>query len=794
MATSSSNIKTGLAYIELTVENNAMVRGLKAAQAKLKAFSDSITATGKKLLLIGGLIALPFAAGVNAYADFEKQMANVSTMLDEPAKYMDEYRKSIREMSIEFGEGTDTLSKGLYDILSASVDPAKALDVLAVAAKAAKGGMTDTGIAADSITTILNAFGLSADHASDVSDLLFAVVKRGKTTFAELAPSIGLVATTAATAGVSFEEFGAAIATMTRHGVRTENAVTALNAIISTFLKPSDEAAKYARTLGFEMSSAALKSEGLAEIFEKIKKLSPDDIATLFPNVRAIRGILPALKNMEGFNYDMEVMRKRGGMAEVAYQKMAATLWESMARLKQAGIQVLTVIGEALGPMVKTKTDLFVAYLKQVIEWIKAHKEVIVTVTKIGAAVTAAGALLVGFGTVLQVAAVAAGLLGGVLKTVLFVIVGGSKILWLLMAPLVLIKAGIIALGGVLGALLTPVVLVKLAIVGIVAYLLYATGVIGQVVDWVKEKFAVVSEFAKTSFQGIKDALAAGDVMLAAKIFWQSLKVAWLAGINELKQLWVTFKKWYQTVTSETFYGAISIITDAWASLKTVWINTVSFLLDIWNIFLKSLKSAWIASQAFLQKCWLDFMGMIDPSIDVEAAKKLVDDETEMKENEAQSELNNKLKESAASANQDKAAIEKERADKQAIIAQQQEADRAGIDAEASDAMKASMDALKQGKDEWKKAIDEAKAKKESGEKQSGKIGELQDKIKNAAPEVAAAHGKTEVGGTFYADALKALSSGNAAERTATATEEIKKNTRKTNQLLENNSSGLVYE
>lgn len=791
---SAANIKAGMAYIELTVENNAMVRGLKAAQAKLKAFSDSITAAGKKLLLIGSLIALPFAAGVSAYADFEKQMANVSTMLDEPAKYMDEYRKSIREMSIEFGEGTDTLSKGLYDILSASVDPAKALDVLAVSAKAAKGGMTDTGIAADSITTILNAFGLSADHATSVSDLLFAVVRRGKTTFAELAPAIGLVATTAATAGVNLEEFGAAIATMTRHGVRTENAITALNAIISTFLKPSDEAAAYAKKLGFEMSSAAIKSEGLAGVFEKIKKLSPDDIATLFPNVRAIRGILPALKNMEGFNYDMEVMRKRTGMAEVAYQKMAATLAESMARLKQAGIQVLAVIGEALAPMIKEKTDLLLSYMKQIIQWIGEHRQVIITIAKIGVAAIAAGALLMGFGMTLKVAAVAAGLLGGILKTVLFVVVGGSKILWLLMAPLSMIKTGIIALGGVLGALLTPVVLVKLAIVGIVAYLLYATGVIGQVVDWLKEKFAAVSEFAQQSFQGIKDTLAAGDMMLAAKIFWQSLKVAWLAGINELKLLWVTFKKWYQTVTSETFYGAISIITDAWASLKTVWTNTVSFLLDIWNMFIKSLKSAWITSQAFLQKCWLDFMGMIDPIIDVEAAKKLVDDETAMKEKGAQGELNNKLKESAAASNQDKAAIEKERADKQTIIAQQQEADRAGIDAEASDALKASMDALKQAKDEWKKSIDEAKAKKESGEKQSDKIGELQDRIKNAAPEVAAAQGKTEVGGTFYADALKALSSGNAAERTATATEEIKKNTKKTNQLLENNSGGLAYE
>ena len=143
--------------------------------------------------------------------------------------------------------------------------------------------MTDTGTAADAITTILNAYGMSADRAGEVSDLLFSIVKRGKTTFAELAPSIGLVATTAATAGVSTEELGAALATMTRSGVKTDNAITAVQAIISSFLKPAAEASDYARSLGFEMSVATLRAEGLEGIFKKISQLPPDAIAKLFP-------------------------------------------------------------------------------------------------------------------------------------------------------------------------------------------------------------------------------------------------------------------------------------------------------------------------------------------------------------------------------------------------------------------------------------------------------------------------------------------------------------------------------
>ena len=89
-------------------------------------------------------------------------------------------------MAVEFGESTEALTNGLYDILSASIPAEKALDVLTVAVKAAKAGMTDTATAADAITTVLNSYGLSAGRAQDVSDLLFTVVKRGKLTFADL--------------------------------------------------------------------------------------------------------------------------------------------------------------------------------------------------------------------------------------------------------------------------------------------------------------------------------------------------------------------------------------------------------------------------------------------------------------------------------------------------------------------------------------------------------------------------------------------------------------------------------
>ena len=150
---SARNIRAGAAYVELYAHDNRLVKGLHNASRRLKAFSASVRQIGMQLAKVSAVFAAPLVAGVKIFADFEQQMANVSTMLDEPDKHMGRFRKAVRQMAVEFGESTEALAGGLYDILSASIPAEKAIDVLAVSVRAAKAGMTDTKTAADAVTT-----------------------------------------------------------------------------------------------------------------------------------------------------------------------------------------------------------------------------------------------------------------------------------------------------------------------------------------------------------------------------------------------------------------------------------------------------------------------------------------------------------------------------------------------------------------------------------------------------------------------------------------------------------------
>ena len=356
--------------------------------------SAQIKKAGKMMTIFGGIATAVFTVAVKGAADFETQLANVSTMLDASAmRILPEYRKGLQSLSVEFGESTETLSKGLYDILSASIPPAEALGVLEVSARAAAAGITDTGVAADAITTILNSYGFSADKAGMVSDKLFAIVKEGKTTFAELAPSIGKVAATASMAGLSFDDLGACIATMTRAGIRTEETMTAINGVLIAFLKPTDEAIAAAGKFGLELNTTTLQTEGLTGVMEKLTDATAEQLAEIFPNIRGLKGMAAALGDAEGYARSYALMLESAGLTQEAFAKQSDTLNFKLDQLKSMFNVIRVTIGDALIPAVEDITEKVMGAIIKVKEWTEANKPLTESLVKWGAGVS--GVMLV---------------------------------------------------------------------------------------------------------------------------------------------------------------------------------------------------------------------------------------------------------------------------------------------------------------------------------------------------------------------------------------------------------------
>ena len=113
-----------------------------------------------------------------------------------------------------------------------------------------------------------------------------------------------------------------------------------------------------------------------------------------------------------------------------------------------------------------------------------------------------------------------------------------------------------------------------------------------QALSMMLEGFAPIIQAAKDTFGGIVDALTSGDMSLAARVMWASLKAAWLEGTAGLNREWLAWKT-----------GFIQVFADAMAALK----------------------SAWASTQNWLSNGIIELMGMIDSSINVEAVQAELD-------------------------------------------------------------------------------------------------------------------------------------------------------------------------
>lgn len=762
---SSSDVKAGGAFVELLLDDTKLQRGLKRAQAKLRAFGRSVTAMGRGLLRLSAITAAPFAFGAKTFADFEQQMAMVSTMLIEPEKHMKRFSAGIRKMSVQFGEDTGSLAKGLYDILSASVAPEHALGVLDQAMRAAKGGMTDAATATQAIINVLNAFHIPASRAGDVADMLFTTVKRGVLTFDDLAQSVGMVTAMASATGLSMEAMGAALATMTRNGLKAETSTVALQNILKEFLNPSEQGAALARQYGIELSVMGLKADGLLGIMRKLEKLPPNVISKMFPNIRGLRGIFAIRGDVAGLAKDLELMGHKAGATDTAFRKMMNTLFVGFGRAWQIVKRVSSAIGQAIGGTLRAWIDRFVEISRWVTAVIDKNKALIVSIMKIVLIVGAAGAALIALGLTFKLLAMALGGFGLIVS----VVVG----IWN-------------SLIAVLGIVASPLGAIIALLVAASAALLYFTGYGGKLLAWLGRRFEALKNTATEAWGGIAKALASGNIALAAKILWLTLKMEWQKGVHALTEIWAALSTVIMNVASSAFYGALKIAAGAWDGMRSLWVSTVSFMSKIWANFAAGILKVWNSTQGALAKGFLKIMSLFDSDIDYEAGAARIDKNMGQSNTKIESDRKRDIAKSDAQYTKALARIGDDYKATAAQIDKDARATAALQRKEHHSQVNASASALDKAKDEWRKALEDAgkkvaaeKAEETPAQKYKAKMRGANDAIKNVAGGIG---GESIV--SFSAAALFGMGASSAADRTASATEkanqylrDIKKNT-----------------
>jgi TP901 family phage tail tape measure protein len=305
---------------------------------------------------IAGLGIVGIAKATKDAAAFGKQIGEVGTLGAFGVGELDKVGDSVLDLAKDLGATTDELTGGLYQALSAGVGKEDVFNFLRTAVIAAKAGVTDTETAVDGLTSILNAYRKSSAEAGAVSDQLFATVKLGKTTFAELSASIGDVAPAAASVGVSTEELLGSFATLTKQGVQTDKAATGIKGVLTALIKPSSALSAKLKDLGVASGTAAVKQFGFQGALEKISTSVGNnnaELAKLFPNIRGLGAVFSlAGENAALAAADLDAVKNSAGATAGAFEIINSTGSASFDKL-QANIQAASIkIGQETLPII----------------------------------------------------------------------------------------------------------------------------------------------------------------------------------------------------------------------------------------------------------------------------------------------------------------------------------------------------------------------------------------------------------------------------------------------------------
>ena len=340
------------------------------AGSAVGALVNPLTLAAGGALLLGQQLSV----STKEAREFEKVFTNVASLSAHAADDLESLRKSVLRLAPKVGQGPDALAEALYDVVSAGYAGDEAMDVLEASAKGAAAGLTDTKVAADVVTTALNAYGLGAENAVRITDLIQTAVKEGKTTWAEMGSSLGQVIPLAASTGVEFGVLNAVIATTTSQGIKTAESITGVKAILSAVLKPSSEAAELAGELGLAFDAQALKAKGLAGFLDDVVEATGGNVeplTKLFGSVEALNTILALTSESGGkkFLQAQEAMQDASGATERAFETQAQTA-EFMAARRDAAIESIRIsVGTIFLPAITEMTEGIASVLDKIVEW-----------------------------------------------------------------------------------------------------------------------------------------------------------------------------------------------------------------------------------------------------------------------------------------------------------------------------------------------------------------------------------------------------------------------------------------
>lgn len=562
---------------------------IKEVGNNISELGEKVTGVGDKVSALGGkmtaTITMPVVAGgtaaVKEATDYSSALAKLSTIADTTQTPLDDLDSSIMALSDSTGMGAAEIAEASYQAISAGQSTKDAVGFVEQANVLARAGFTSMSTATDTLTTALNAYGLSADQVSSVSDKLITTQNLGKTTVDELGASMGKVIPTAAMYGVNLDQLSAAYITTTKNGIGTAESTTYINGMLNELGKSgsttSDILKEKTGKSFSELMNSGYNLSDVLQIVQDEADSSGKSLADMFGSQEAAKAAATITQHTNDFTGAIKELESSTGTAQKAFDTLEASDPSIQFEKTKTAIQNCAIsIGQILMPIVQQIAGKIQELVQKFRDLDPETQQQIVMIAAIAAAI---GPLIVIIGT----------LISSVGKIITFggqiVSLVGSITTWMGTASTFITGTMIPAITGVVTAI-GPFLLIAAAVIAVI------TAIIVVIKNW--DAIVEVAQFVWESF-----CKKVSQLVTAFKEFFTSAFQAigsfftgiWNGIVSVATNAWSSIRNVFSTVGS-FFTG---IFQQAWNGITSIFNRLGGFFSGVWNSVTGIFKSAGMA-------------------------------------------------------------------------------------------------------------------------------------------------------------------------------------------------------
>lgn len=327
-----------------------------------------------------------------AAAQFETSTAMVATIADTSQKSLSSISKEVRSYSNETGEAASDMAEATYQAISASVNTADAAAFAGTATKLAVGGFTSATTAVDVLTTAINAYGLAASDATQLSDYLITTQNLGKTSVDQLAQSVGKVIPLASAYNVQMDNLSSAYAVLTANGIATAESGTYLKSMLNELGDTgSDVSEVLLNSTGKTFAQLMEQGYSLGDVMAMLGDAVDGDSTAfnaLWSSTEAGIGALSLFNaGADKYNSVLDSMRTSAGATEKAYSTMADTTDKSKQRMENSFNNLKISVGDVLNPALTQVYEGFTSVFAGMSDFVDEHPAVVAAISAIAVGV-----------------------------------------------------------------------------------------------------------------------------------------------------------------------------------------------------------------------------------------------------------------------------------------------------------------------------------------------------------------------------------------------------------------------